>query len=73
MKEKIMPKNVNKITKYQTSDMREFEDRDNAIQWEVQMEIAKILGLDMKDLLIENIIETIVSNKDAIIAALKDL
>jgi len=68
-----MPKNVNKITKYQTSDMREFEDRDNAIQWEVQMEIAKILGLDMKDLLIENIIETIVSNKDAIIAALKDL
>ena len=74
MQEKIMSKNVNKITKYQTSDMREFEDRDAAIKWEVQLELIKIMNFDLEsDLLLLDVTKTMIENKDAIIAALKDL
>jgi len=69
-----MSKNVNKITKYQTSDMREFEDRDAAIKWEVQLELIKIMNFDLEsDLLLLDVTKTMIENKDAIIAALKDL
>ena len=66
-------KQVNKIIKYQTSDAREFDDQKVAIQWETQLELAKILGIDMDDLNLMNITEMIVKNKDVIIDLLKDL
>ena len=69
----MVKKQVNKIIKYQTSDAREFDDQKVAIQWETQLELAKILGIDMDDLNLMNITEMIVKNKDVIIDLLKDL
>ena len=69
----MVKKQVNKIIKYQTSDAREFDDQKVAIQWETQLELAKILGIDVDVLNLMNITEMIVKNKDVIIDLLKDL